>query len=360
VLLVPATQLNLFLSLASLSALYDSAFNVNKAPTTLKEALDRYDIERANTKFGFPKDHQIGLGSGSIAAQHVKPDAQSSTTTSTSSSCPVQPTGWQRNPSCELPPSHKNQDADIDAHGPRHMPAAAIGRGPLSGSTTTIPTSTCQQIPPRNTTQQTHRFVERPSQVPEQSSTSSLPPVTPADGGALIASVYPVRSAAASLAQPTHHRPNLPHPSATIHAHQPQRNSGSGFATAGERTPHSIPSVAVPPPTPTDSLRNSGIFSFLPDEDDTTNAIVLPPPRPTSSYGKPAGRSSLGNEARLIQPPPIVTPSAHGEGADRKRPLQSIDNFETSQTKKVLLPSGTGSSGSHPHCNPYGKVSRPM
>jgi hypothetical protein len=37
-------------------ALYSGAFTINNAPTSLKDALDKYDIERANTKFGFPKD----------------------------------------------------------------------------------------------------------------------------------------------------------------------------------------------------------------------------------------------------------------------------------------------------------------
>jgi len=36
--------------------LYESSFSINKAPTTLKDALNNYDIERANSKFGFEKD----------------------------------------------------------------------------------------------------------------------------------------------------------------------------------------------------------------------------------------------------------------------------------------------------------------
>ena len=38
------------------NSLYQGNFSINKAPTTLKDALDNYDIERANSKFGFPKD----------------------------------------------------------------------------------------------------------------------------------------------------------------------------------------------------------------------------------------------------------------------------------------------------------------
>ena len=37
------------------NSLYQGNFSINKAPTTLKDALDNYDIDRANSKFGFPK-----------------------------------------------------------------------------------------------------------------------------------------------------------------------------------------------------------------------------------------------------------------------------------------------------------------
>ena len=39
-------------------ALYGGNFTKKNAPTTLKDALDKYEIERANSKFGFPKDQQ--------------------------------------------------------------------------------------------------------------------------------------------------------------------------------------------------------------------------------------------------------------------------------------------------------------
>ena len=39
-------------------ALYQGNFNINKAPVSLKDALDEQEIERANTKFGFRKETQ--------------------------------------------------------------------------------------------------------------------------------------------------------------------------------------------------------------------------------------------------------------------------------------------------------------
>lgn len=64
-------------------ALYQGK-NINSAPNTLKEALDQYDIERAKTKFGFPKDiavptkstselaESVGLSVGTIPASAIK------------------------------------------------------------------------------------------------------------------------------------------------------------------------------------------------------------------------------------------------------------------------------------------------
>lgn len=50
------------------SALYESSFNINNAPKTLQEALDRHDIERCKAKFGFPKDRKTQQSSDSNVA----------------------------------------------------------------------------------------------------------------------------------------------------------------------------------------------------------------------------------------------------------------------------------------------------
>lgn len=38
------------------NSLYDGSFNISKAPRTLKDALNHYEIDRAKSKFGFEKD----------------------------------------------------------------------------------------------------------------------------------------------------------------------------------------------------------------------------------------------------------------------------------------------------------------
>eukprot|EP00980_Cylindrotheca_fusiformis_P012938 scaffold3236_cov66-Cylindrotheca_fusiformis.AAC.4 len=53
-------------------------FTFNKAPTSLKEALDKYDIERANSKFGFPKD-QAKTNNTSTVNKENFPSPQSNT-----------------------------------------------------------------------------------------------------------------------------------------------------------------------------------------------------------------------------------------------------------------------------------------
>ena len=47
----------LFLFFNETLALYSGNFNINKAPVSLKDALDKYDIHRCNTKFGFNKQN---------------------------------------------------------------------------------------------------------------------------------------------------------------------------------------------------------------------------------------------------------------------------------------------------------------
>ena len=54
-------------------ALYSGNFNINKAPVSLKDALDKYDIHRCNTKFGFNKQNANSSASktATVAAASV-------------------------------------------------------------------------------------------------------------------------------------------------------------------------------------------------------------------------------------------------------------------------------------------------
>jgi hypothetical protein len=78
-----------------LSALYQGNFSINSAPNSLKEALDQYDIQRAKTKFGFPKDRAAAAKSeaGVAATSNIPASAikQAAGTPSVNNSKPKAP-----------------------------------------------------------------------------------------------------------------------------------------------------------------------------------------------------------------------------------------------------------------------------
>ena len=300
-----------------LAALYDSAFSINKAPTTLKEALDRYDIDRANVKFGFAKDHkQTSPAVGRDSSTNNVPGQRQPPETVPSGPV-VNPVAWQRN-------SSRNSEPSTTSHVGPVLPLVPQG-----------PPTDCRQILP---------------EIPVPTLADRLPvgprshqPSPPAT----------IRSAST---------PTCPNPPTPIQA------------TSTQSCPvPSTSSVAMPPPTPTDSLRNSGIFSFHTDHDrdhdhSTASTNDSIPPRPVSSYGKPS-RTGLGGESVRSynsHPPPLVTPTAqqqqpHQQSIGQKRPaLQSVGNLDPSQTKKVLV--GAPPVAPVPNTtttNPYGsRVSR--
>lgn len=69
------------------NSLYHDGFNANNAPSTLKDALDTLDIDRAKSRFGFEKDAQkagqTGQSSGAVqpvASNSSNPPASTNTT----------------------------------------------------------------------------------------------------------------------------------------------------------------------------------------------------------------------------------------------------------------------------------------
>lgn len=86
------------LTLFVLSALYQGNFSINSAPNSLKEALDQYDIQRAKTKFGFPKDRVAAAKSeagvettNNIPASAIKQAALTPSVNNTKPKAPVPP-----------------------------------------------------------------------------------------------------------------------------------------------------------------------------------------------------------------------------------------------------------------------------
>lgn len=71
----------MFLFLNDTTALYSGNFSQSKAPVSLKDALDKYDIHRCNTKFGF---QQPSVTNKTSATSKVANSSTSSTSASTS------------------------------------------------------------------------------------------------------------------------------------------------------------------------------------------------------------------------------------------------------------------------------------
>lgn len=57
------------------NSLYHDGFNVNKAPGTLKDALETLDIERAKSRFGFDKNRAVASQNASVAQSNVAKQA---------------------------------------------------------------------------------------------------------------------------------------------------------------------------------------------------------------------------------------------------------------------------------------------
>lgn len=138
----------LILPVVVLLALYQGK-NINSAPNTLKEALDQYDIERAKTKFGFPKDNavptkctseiaeSVGLSVGSAPASAIK----------ASSSYPTNPPPPKANqppvPAFNATPANVNATKPVVSQTPNaHNVTKQVGSGIALGTKQPPPTAT--------------------------------------------------------------------------------------------------------------------------------------------------------------------------------------------------------------------------
>lgn len=64
------------------TALYSGNFSISKAPVSLKDALDKYDIHRCNTKFGFQQPSVTNTNATSATAKMANTPSVSSTSAS--------------------------------------------------------------------------------------------------------------------------------------------------------------------------------------------------------------------------------------------------------------------------------------
>jgi hypothetical protein len=270
-----------------LAALYSGNFSVKTAPTTLKNALDKYDIERANTKFGFAKDQ--------VYNQNMQPTNDSGAVTKNQETTPVTRHGTTARNNITDPLANRsstiNESANtaIPARSQQPVKSKNLGAAP------NVSSQTIQTIPlPTNSSRQVTTAISTASGHPssQQQRASSGPSNTMQHGPPIL-------------------------PSPTSNNNYNNTNSQIG-----------------PPPTPTDALRNSVLFSQQPRPpaptahlaatgmlmpgDGTSNSRHCNPPTRTVSTDIPnisfatnssssRGRLSLGQTP--IRLAPLVTPS---------------------------------------------------
>jgi len=88
------------------NSLYHGNFSINKAPVALKDALDKYDIHRSTTKFGFPKNNKCTATTTTTTTNTVV-NAPAATGTSVASKQHTSALSMTTHPksSCSPPPS---------------------------------------------------------------------------------------------------------------------------------------------------------------------------------------------------------------------------------------------------------------
>lgn len=130
------------------NVLYNDKFKAANAPLTLKDALNQYDIERANTKFGFEKDRNHNATNTTVSSNHtnhtetangaIEKLSTSSVTKSNvpSNQTPVQQTNINSSSSSKIQSSNRSVDPSLVTHGQRPISQHTN----TSSSTTIIPT----------------------------------------------------------------------------------------------------------------------------------------------------------------------------------------------------------------------------
>jgi hypothetical protein len=375
-------------------ALYQGNFSIKTAPVTLKDALDKYDIERANTKFGFAKDQ--------VKKSAEAPKATTTTTTTTTiqaNNMAIKPTAFTNN-------NNNNNSRTVPLSVPQPRSNRPVHHHAVPASThhqhhhqqqtssnisTTTAATTAGHPHNENTAQnnQENNFVapqadaythgtstnHAPSQHRGKSGAARPAPssavVTTANRCAALAQQYSHPHNSTTMSNSSNQRvavvsnQSLPSNSVTIsHSHNHglpalqtnhynSKTSKVSPATSMPPPPflviptqHSTVSM-MPPPTPTDGLLNSSLFlgssESHPARPTTSNGRTPTTTTTTTSSSstsnKDHGRRISIGDGLPIQPVPLVTPTAPGASAVNKRPPLN-SNIDPSQAKK-------------PNVNPY-------
>lgn len=295
------------------SALYSGNFSVKTAPTTLKSALDKYDIERANAKFGFAKDQAYNNNNNN--SQNLPP-------TNTTAA---------KNPMAAPAPGHSSNGTFSASR--NDTPGAPLTNKIIHESANSViltarPLQQQQAGIPAKTTTAAPTESTRPQQ--------PIPPTTSRHG---------ISKASNTSA----HSNSMP-------VQQPQHRAGT-LSNAIQHGPPVLPpannptSQIGPPPTPTDALRNSVLFSEQHHRTSHSSAagILMP------GDGKATAISYSSNSRHYNPPTPVSTTTAmHGyHNTSQSRP-NARSRLSIGQTPIQLAPMVTPSSMT-PASNANGK-----
>ncbi|CAJ1954112.1 unnamed protein product [Cylindrotheca closterium] len=313
------------------NSLYESSFSIKNAPKTLKDALDRHDIERCKAKFGFPKDRKPQQpNTGATSANNTAATTVTTANTATNNgSGPIRNSmgcenkNTTMNPKAttanqyQAPPNQGNRvplsnlsvnEKPIPAPQHRHQQGNQVK---ANFAFTSMPTSNQNPNPGHQQARQS-----APS-VPENAYQQ------PISG--------PTRHAVpnATLNNPTN--PNINpynNTNAAPHSRNTYNRANSNRAVQPEPTPNAKPNVTNipigPPPTSTDALKNSNLFSYPSQPNQPINiANTAINPNPGSAPPSRRGRFSMDGQ-HPIQGAPLVTPVSNHANST-KRPNDVVD-----------------------------------
>ncbi|KAL3938774.1 MAG: hypothetical protein SGBAC_006383 [Bacillariaceae sp.] len=331
------------------NSLYESSFSFKNAPKTLKEALDRHDIERCNAKFGFPKDQKPQQPS-TLSGQAANPLAVAVATTITSTSNGSGQAGVNMGGATK-----NNAIATIQYQAPSHQG----NRVPLSNlSGNAKPLIIIPQQPQQQQGDQdksNFSFTPMPASNPKPSHGHQQPRQP-------IKNVYqqqqqqqqPVSDTTATSNNPaTTNRCN--NTTVVPQSRNPYNSNASSNRAAPQELQPSVSNFPIgPPPTSTDTLKNSNLFSYPSQPTHPTILATATTSQFNTGSAPPSrrGRFSMDGQ-RPIQGAPFVTPTAsHHANSSNKRPNDAAVLDESNS-------SSSNNNNNKRHCrpiNPYASI----
>ena len=321
------------------SALYESSFNINNAPKTLQEALDRHDIERCKSKFGFPKDRKPSDANGASTAV-VATSTVAATAPNSSSAGQSRPNTGSENKSIATNPG---TTVTNQYQAPPNQQGNRVPLSNLSANAKPISTAPQQQ--------QQHQGIQGKPNFPFAPMPASKPlppghqqarqpvPSVHLRGGYQQQSSGSMRqgvpsSTSNNAASANRYNANMAGPQTKNVYHANAANVHLKESTA----PPSVHATSLnlpigPPPTATDTLKNSNLFSY--PSQPSQPIVVANGPHPTIATTAPPsrkGRFSMDGQ-RPIQQPSLITPSNQYTNSVQKRPNDFADQTNKRQCR---------------------------